>query len=336
MPRLSEKDRDKIMSTTRSKLLEAAAEGFAAEGYAGANINTISTSAGFAKGTIYNYFASKHALLLVLILLLALVVAPAVATAAPADRIVDHFGLEALEIIDKRTIAAVEASVYAAGLPTDAGAVLIIELDGPGCVLPPQIERVRGIAEREGASRLDVARDEAERQQFIAALLSAVEAEEGRTVLFSSHLLDEVELASERVVMLHAGRVVLERGFRFRLARLGTVTVDALRVGLATGAGVGDSEIGLLELFSKSEVVAITLNHEDMTPDEVADLLARLRRQAGQGQPSSSGRGSRSYFRLRRRKGPASVKAMALRPLRVGITQSNRSMPNPMAVPCTS
>jgi AcrR family transcriptional regulator len=67
MPRLSEKDRDKIMSTTRSRLLEAAAEGFAAEGYASANINTISTSAGFAKGTIYNYFASKHALLLALI-----------------------------------------------------------------------------------------------------------------------------------------------------------------------------------------------------------------------------------------------------------------------------
>ena len=32
----------------------------------------------------------------------------------------------ALEIIDRRTIAAVEASVYAAGLPADAGAVLIV------------------------------------------------------------------------------------------------------------------------------------------------------------------------------------------------------------------
>lgn len=67
MPRLSAKNRDQIMQNTRSRLLEAAAEHFAAEGYAGANINTISTSAGFAKGTIYNYFASKHALLLALI-----------------------------------------------------------------------------------------------------------------------------------------------------------------------------------------------------------------------------------------------------------------------------
>jgi len=72
----------------------------------------------------------------------------------------------ALEIIDQRTIAAVEASVYAAGLPTDAGAVLIIELDGPACALPPQTRRVRAIAEREGASRVDVARDAAERQRF--------------------------------------------------------------------------------------------------------------------------------------------------------------------------
>jgi FAD/FMN-containing dehydrogenase len=72
----------------------------------------------------------------------------------------------ALEIVDRRTIAAVEASVYAAGLPTDAGAVLLIELDGPACALPPQIERVRERAEREGASRLEVARDDEERQRF--------------------------------------------------------------------------------------------------------------------------------------------------------------------------
>ncbi len=36
----------------------------------------------------------------------------------------------AMEIVDRRTIEAVEASVYAAGLPRDAGAVLIVELDG--------------------------------------------------------------------------------------------------------------------------------------------------------------------------------------------------------------
>jgi glycolate oxidase subunit GlcD len=72
----------------------------------------------------------------------------------------------ALEIVDRRTIAAVEASVYAAGLPLDAGAVLLIELDGPALALPAQVERVREIAADEGATRVEVARDEAERQRF--------------------------------------------------------------------------------------------------------------------------------------------------------------------------
>jgi FAD/FMN-containing dehydrogenase len=53
----------------------------------------------------------------------------------------------ALEIVDRRTIAAVEASVYAAGLPTDAGAVLLVELDGPGVAVVRQVERVRRLAE---------------------------------------------------------------------------------------------------------------------------------------------------------------------------------------------
>ena len=36
----------------------------------------------------------------------------------------------ALEILDQRTIAAVEDSVYAAGLPRDAGAVLYLHTGG--------------------------------------------------------------------------------------------------------------------------------------------------------------------------------------------------------------
>ena len=72
----------------------------------------------------------------------------------------------ALEIVDQRTIRAVEASVYAAGLPTDAGAVLLIELDGPAVALPPQIERIRRLAQDAGALRIEVARDAKERQRF--------------------------------------------------------------------------------------------------------------------------------------------------------------------------
>jgi len=72
----------------------------------------------------------------------------------------------ALEIVDQRTIRAVEASEYRAGLPVDAGAVLIVELDGPEVALGAQVARVREIAAREGATRVEVARDAAERQRF--------------------------------------------------------------------------------------------------------------------------------------------------------------------------
>ena len=48
-------------------LLEAAAQEFGRHGYIGANINHISLAAGLAKGTIYNYFESKRALMLALI-----------------------------------------------------------------------------------------------------------------------------------------------------------------------------------------------------------------------------------------------------------------------------
>ena len=66
-PRPPADTRDEILSTTRQKLLQAAAAVFAENGYVGANINQISTAAGFAKGTIYNYFPSKRALMLALI-----------------------------------------------------------------------------------------------------------------------------------------------------------------------------------------------------------------------------------------------------------------------------
>jgi len=72
----------------------------------------------------------------------------------------------ALEIVDQRTIHAVEDSVYAAGLPRDAGAVLIAELDGAAVALDAQVERVRAHAAEHGAREVRVARDEQERGRF--------------------------------------------------------------------------------------------------------------------------------------------------------------------------
>ena len=50
--------------------------------------------------------------------------------------------------------------------------------------------------------------DAVARREILAAVVRSV-AEEGRTVLFSSHLLDEVERVADHVVMIHQGEVVL-------------------------------------------------------------------------------------------------------------------------------
>ena len=46
------------------------------------------------------------------------------------------------------------------------------------------------------------------RRDILAAIIRTV-ADEGRTVLFSSHLLDEVERVADRVAMIYHGRIVL-------------------------------------------------------------------------------------------------------------------------------
>jgi ABC-2 type transport system ATP-binding protein len=46
------------------------------------------------------------------------------------------------------------------------------------------------------------------RRDILAAIIRTV-ADEGRTVLFSSHLLDEVERVADEVAILHLGRLVL-------------------------------------------------------------------------------------------------------------------------------
>ena len=46
----------------RSRLLETAAAQFAEKGLDGANVDSVAVGAGFGKGTVYNYFASKEEL----------------------------------------------------------------------------------------------------------------------------------------------------------------------------------------------------------------------------------------------------------------------------------
>jgi glycolate oxidase len=68
----------------------------------------------------------------------------------------------AIEMMDRLIIRAVEAAFHL-GLPDDAEAVLIIELDGLTAGMTERLERVSELVRGCGASELRIARDEAER-----------------------------------------------------------------------------------------------------------------------------------------------------------------------------
>ena len=71
--------------------------------------------------------------------------------------------------------------------------------------------------------------DPAARQDILAAVVRTV-ADEGRTVLLSSHLLHEVQRVADRVAMLHGGQLVLNGRLDELLARHHLLT-RAFRLG---------------------------------------------------------------------------------------------------------
>jgi glycolate oxidase subunit GlcD len=75
----------------------------------------------------------------------------------------------ALEMVDGATIRAVEASVFAAGLPLDAEAALLIELDGLEAGLDEEALRAESLCRQYGARSVRLAADEKERRKFWAA-----------------------------------------------------------------------------------------------------------------------------------------------------------------------
>ncbi|MEA2175402.1 MAG: glycolate oxidase [Blastocatellia bacterium] len=75
----------------------------------------------------------------------------------------------ALEMMDGAIICAVEASVFAAGLPTDAEAALLIELDGLEAGLDEDTARAESICRQHGARNVLRASDEAHRKKLWAA-----------------------------------------------------------------------------------------------------------------------------------------------------------------------
>lgn len=80
-----------------------------------------------------------------------------------------------LEILDNFTIRAVEA-YSKAGLPLDAGALLLIEVDGHPGQVADEGEAVEALCRKLGASSINVAADDSERDKIWSARRSALSA----------------------------------------------------------------------------------------------------------------------------------------------------------------
>ncbi|MDQ6635557.1 MAG: FAD-binding protein [Gemmatimonadota bacterium] len=91
-----------------------------------------------------------------------------IATAAAAVSAIIATGIvpAALEMMDSASIQAVEASIYAAGYPTDAAAILLIELDGAALGIDDDVARVAGFCRAAGARGVRTATDPAERARL--------------------------------------------------------------------------------------------------------------------------------------------------------------------------
>jgi glycolate oxidase subunit GlcD len=72
----------------------------------------------------------------------------------------------ALEMMDRACVAAVEASIYAAGYPTDAAAVLLVELDGQADAVEAEAEMVAAILKERGARDVRSASTPADRARL--------------------------------------------------------------------------------------------------------------------------------------------------------------------------
>jgi glycolate oxidase subunit GlcD len=93
---------------------------------------------------------------------------PTVRAAADATSAVVAAGIlpAALELMDQATIRAVEESIYAAGYPVDAAAVLLIELDGAAAGLDEDADAVERLCRRAGARGVRRASDPAARAKL--------------------------------------------------------------------------------------------------------------------------------------------------------------------------
>ena len=202
----------------------------------------------------------------------------------------------ALEMMDGPTIRAVEASVYAAGYPADAAAVLLIELDGLAEGIDQDVRVVHRLCLEAGARGVRIARDEAERARLwqgrkkafgamgrIAPHLFVQDAVVPRTKL--PEILHAIQdIAGRAGIMVcnvfHAGDGNLHPNVGYdatdaeETERVERAMAEIMEVCIAAGGsitgehGVGLDKLGYMEaIFTPASLAAMCRLREAFDPD---------------------------------------------------------------------
>jgi len=132
---------------------------------------------------------------------------------AVSDIIAARLEPSAIEILDRLTIEAVEDSVFAAGYPRDAEAVLLLEIEGGEHEVESTAAEMLPILERRGRLELRRARDAAERKRLWAGRKGAFGAM-GR-IAPDLYVADVVAPRTRlREIVALATRIARERGLK--------------------------------------------------------------------------------------------------------------------------
>jgi glycolate oxidase len=236
----------------------------------------------------------------------------------------------AMEIMDRITTGVVEDWLHM-GLPTDAGAVLLIELDGPAAALEAQAARIEQVAKAHRSRSTRVAKDAAERALLWKGRKSAFgafgRAASGFYVMdgvvprtqLAEALAATYRLTAERGLtvgnVFHAGdgnlhpNVMFDAGSAKQQADALEVSQEILRLCIRLGGtisgehGVGIEKRSMMsELFSPDDLAVMERLRHAFNPDGVLNPGKILPGGAGCGEARAHAHG------------PAQLGGMALQP----------------------
>ena len=202
---------------------------------------------------------------------------------ATSDLIAARLEPSAIEILDKLTIEAVEASVFRAGYPKSAEAVLLVEAEGSEVEVATTVRDVRSIARAHGAIELRSARGDLERKKLWAGRKGAFGAM-GRIapdlyvadVCVPRTRLKELVLAATRIAaekrlklsnVFHAGdgnlhpNISYDRRDPDEVERVLAAGREIMALCVAAGGSLtGEHGVGL----EKREEMCLAFNDEDL------------------------------------------------------------------------